>query len=504
MEEFRELALLLKNYSADQHIDVFDSTSIKQMPFWTAGAFENGHADVDHQPEPNPGVNGQTKTTSDDSDQSRQRLWNTLLFLDLTQEDHYDPQRVAYLCWQRLVVLKTLMSAGAFKSLREIAESILQMAKAYELTTIAIETAAQLRQFCALHNGNMKGFEKYSRIINQYENILQAEQAADDEYCSFLFLQNQASHSAQLLAKQAKEACQRLQPYVQSCTTSAFVLNFHFLKLQAAFLESEWEAVVQISNQATQLLNRKSISSSAKISAFFLSKALGWANLGHLDQALEALNIAISDEMDGSPNWYRLQEMKLTWLLHQGKHTAALDLTKNLNMKNKYPEWPQEQKQLYNSVLLSLTDTGALPISNRVKGMLIANCLPLRSLYLPEMSSSNLDMQAALLLSQVPKWVQNAASRQVANWFQQYLELSGACMPQSARMETLIACLLEIEKGKNPAAAALHAISQLKNLPLDYSSPEAAPEIIRIEHILHTLIEIQTRAAKPIQHLRNC
>lgn len=484
MEEFRELALLLKNYSADQHIDVFDSTSIKQMPFWTAGQFENGHAEVDHQ-----GEHGQSKTISHDSNQSRQRLWNTMLFLDLTQEDHYDPRRVAYLCWQRLAVLKTLMAAGAFKSLREIAESILQMATAYELTTIVIETAAQLRQFCALHNGNTRGFDKYSRIINRYESILQAEQAADDEYCTFLFLQNQASHSAHSLAKHAREACQRLQTHAQSCTTSAFVLNFYFLKLQAAFLVAEWEAVVQISNQATQLLNRKSISSPAKISAFFLSKALGWANLGQLDQALEALNTAIADEAAGSPNWYRLQEMKLTWLLHQGEHTAALDLTKNLNLKNKYPEWPQKQKRLYNSVLLSVTDTRALPISNRVKGMLMANCLPFRSLYLPEMNSSNLDTQAALLLLQVPKWVQNGASGQVANWFQQYLELSGACLPQSARIQTLITSLLEIEMGKNPAAAAQESINNLKNLPLDYSSPEAAPEIIRIEHILHDMIE---------------
>lgn len=488
MEEFRELALLLKNYSADQHIDVFDSTSIKQMPFWTTEPFENGHVDIHQQVE--PGLNDQSKTTSYASDQSRQRLWNTLLFLDLTQEDHHDPRRVAYLCWQRLAVLKTLMAAGAFKSLREIAESILQMATAYELTTIVIETAAQLRQFCALHNGNMKGFEKYSRVINQYENILQAEQAADDEYCTFLFLQTQASHSAQSLAKHAKEACQRLQIHVQSCTTSAFVLNFYFLKLQAAFLESEWGAVVQISNEATQLLNLKSISSPAKISAFFLSKALGCANLGHLDQALEALNTAIADEVAGSPNWYRLQEMKLTWLLHQDKYVAALDLTKNLNLKNKYPEWPQEQKQLYNSVLLSLTDTGALTISNRVKGMLMANCWPFRSLYLPEISSSNLDIQAALLLLQVPKWVQNGASGQLANWFQQYLELSGACMPQSTRIQTLITCLLKIEMGKNPSEVAQDGVRQLKNLPLDYSSPEAAPEIIRIEQILQSLIEI--------------
>lgn len=494
MEEFRELVLLLKTYSADQHIEVFDSTSIKQVPFWTAGVFENGHADAEHQMTPAPGMNSHSKTISHDPTQSRQRLWNTLLFLDLTQEDHHDPRRVAYLCWQRLAVLKTLMAAGAFKSLRDIAESILQMAKEYELTTIVIETAAQLRQFCALHNGNMRGFEQYCRLIDQYEKILQAEQAADDEYCAFLFLQNQASSSTQALANHAKIACQRLQVYAHSCTTSAFVLNFYFLKLQAAFLEAEWEEVVELSKQATQLLSRKSVSSPAKISAFSLSKALGWANLGQLDQALEALNAAITDEIEGSLNWYRLHEMKLTWLLHQGKYVAALDLTKNLNLKNKYPEWPQEQKRLYNSVLLSLADLGALSISNRVKGMLMANCLPFRSLYLPEMISTNLDAQAALLLLQLPKWIQSGASGQVAIWFQQYLEWSGACVPQSRRLETLITTLQDIEAGQTPRAAAQTCINLLKNLPLDYSSPEAAPEIIKIEQILGPLLRINAIA----------
>lgn len=488
MEEFRELVLLLKNYSADQHIEVFDSISIKQSPFWVEGAFENEYADAAHQMVPTPGMNGHSKATSHDSIQSRQRLWNTLLFLDLTLEDHHDSRRVAYLCWQRLAVLKTLMAVGAFKSLREIAESILQMATAYELTTIVIETAAQLRQFCALHDGNMSGFKKYCQLIDQYDNILQAEQAADDEYCAFLFLQNQASCSAQSLANHAKAACQRLQPYADTCATNAFVLNYYFLKLQAAFLEAEWEAVVQISNQAAQLLSRKSISSSAKIGAFSLSTALGWANLGQLDQALEALNAAIADEIEGSFNWYRLQEMKLTWLLHQGRHSAALDLTKNLNLKNKYPEWPQQQKRLYNSVLLSLADLGALPIPNRIKGILMANCLPFRNLHLPEMSSTNLDAQAAILLFQLPKWIQSGACGQVANWFQQYLEWSGACAPQSRRLETLVTTLQDIEAGQKPAVAAQKCMSFLKNLPLDYSSPEAAPEIIRIESILDTLI----------------
>lgn len=488
MEGFRELVFLLKNYSADEHIAVFDSASIKQFPFLANESKENGKAGLVH-------AKGKfNESVAQDgfsgfSANERQRLWNTLLFLDLTQEDTHDPQRVTYLCWQRLAVLKTLMAIGAIKSLREIAEAILLKAKKYELTAIIIETAAQLRQFSALHDGNMRSFEEYSDLIVQHERILQAEQAADDEYCAFLAWQHQNLDDPRLLADQARKACQRLEKFTGFCKTSAFILNYYYLKLQVEFLEANWAAVVQISDQARQLLHGKSVINPAKVSAFALSKALGWANLGHLDSALDALADAIAEEKIESPNWYRLQEMKITWLLHQANYSAALDLLKVLSLKHKNVAWSSTQKFLYSTVMLSLVEGGSLPVSNRVKGMLLTNSWPFWGLHLPELNAAEADVQAALLLLQLPYWVTAKEGRKVAWWLQQYLELNAASKPASLRAEALITTLLKIDAGQKLHSVVQNALDQLQLLPLDYSSPEAAFEILRIETVLRQLLK---------------
>lgn len=481
MEEFRELVLLLKSYGADEHIEVYDSTSIKQIPFWANGLSKNGHLNLDTfclHPQ-----NGQFKTQALPAS-VRQRLWNTLLFLDSTQEDTYEPERVAYLCWQRLAVLKTLMGAGAVKSLRNIAESILHSAKTYELTTIVIEAAAQLRQFCALHDGNMLAFEKYSQLIEQYERYLQAEQAAEDEYCAFLLLQQQASANPQVLIDQAQRACNKLEPYTETCSSVSFLTNHYFLKLQVAFLEGNWEQVVQIGSQAEQVLGRKSVCSPAKIGAFALSKALGQANLGHLEAALKTLCSAIATENMGTANWYRLQELKLTWLLHLGEYTDALELLKSLNLKSKYASWPLKQKRLYNSILLTLGDLEQVAIQNRLKGILMANCLSFRSVHLPELDEKQMDVQAALLLVQLPKCLSLGISAQLAVWFQEYLVLSGACAPHTQRLELLIEALQQIHAGQSRPLVLQACLEKFKRTPLDYSSPEAAPEILNLESIV--------------------
>ncbi|WP_353480807.1 hypothetical protein [Haliscomenobacter sp.] len=481
MEEFRELALLLRNYSADAQIQVIDNHTIKQFPFWETDLPD------DNINQPIANGNELSALNCQDKLQLRTRFWNTLLFLDLNQEELSDASRVAYLCWQRLATLKTLMAAGAIKSLKEIAEPLLQTAKEYELTLILIETATQLRQLSALHDGNMIGFDHYCQLIGQYEQVLKAEQAADDEYDAFLMEQINPASNTDSLIQFALNACQRLEPYAQSCKSASFMINLYFLRLQAAVLQANWTDVVRIGGQADRILRGKAIVQTAKVSAFLLSQALGIANLGDLKLALETIDKAIALEVNGSRNWYRLQELKIRWLLHQNQYPAALDLCKVLNGKNKVGEWDIDQKRLFHTTLMYLSDQKSLPISTREKGILMTHWIPMWGSQLDEMDIQNPDHEASILLLQLPKWVGKGQAGALAARFRHYLITSKACAPQSARFEVLIETLEALSNTTTPDAVIKAALQKLQALRIDYSAPEAAPEILRIEHILQML-----------------
>jgi hypothetical protein len=486
MEEFRELVLLLKNYSADERIALLDQQSIRRLPLRTTTVPHpvsepslSYHKRVKESGTP-------TSTGTGSKLEFRQKFWNTLLFMDLNHEDTADPNRVAYLCWQRLAVLKTLMAVGAIKSLKEIAESLLQMARAYELTTVVMETAAQLRQFCALHEGNMRAFEHYFQLTQQYEFFLEAEQTAEDEYMAFLFQQSQPQTSTQNLIEQAQQSCVKLNQYAALCHSNTFVLHHHFLKLQAAFLSTQWQEVVEISSQAEKLLSHKKVSNAHQISAFLLSKALGLANLGQLKSALETLSAAIQQEDSGSSNWYRLQEMKMTWLLHSQDYLAALQILRTLQRETKDQEWPLEQKRLYHTIFLYLIELGLLKTSNRIKGLLMASCLSLQPGIWFTSAHLNQDQQASLLFLQIAKIKQTEAS-EAANCLRQYMQHSGAFAPQSQRIEVLIQALEALAQGQERRLIMDWGLAALHLLPLDFSSPEAAVEILPLEFILQTL-----------------
>jgi hypothetical protein len=293
--------------------------------------------------------------------------------------------------------------------------------------------------------------------------------------------------NTETLTQFALNACKRLEPYAQSCKSASFMINLYFLKLQAAVLQANWADVVRISGQADRILRGRAIVQTAKVSAFLLSQALGIANLGDLKLALETIDKAIALEVNGSRNWYRLQELKIRWLLHQNQYPAALDLCKILNGKNKVGEWDIDQKRLFNTTLMYLSDQKLLPISTREKGILMTHWIPMWGSQLDEVDIQNLDHEASILLLQLPKWVGKGQAGALAARFRHYLITSKACAPHSARFEVLIETLEALSNTTTPDAVINAALRKLQELHIDYSAPEAAPEILRIEHVLQML-----------------
>lgn len=383
MEQFRELILLLESYSANNQIAIGGNYSLSSMPFKALVASEKVHRSADA-----------TFHTCSTQTELLETFWKTLPFLDITQNETQYYNRVAYLCWQRLTVLKTLASIGAIKALPEIALQLLQTAREYEFFGIVIETAAHLRQFSALHEGQKKKFDFYDALVKEYEAKLKAEQCSEDEYQLFLLQQSQVGGDTQKLIDLAQEACTRLQKSIALQPSATFFLNYYFLKLYPPFLMGQWEEVVAISVQAGALLGRKKHFSSAKLSAFYLTKALGLANLKRLPEALEALSEAIAIEPEQSSNWFRLMETKLIWLIHSRQFAAALELANSLNAEQY--AWDLASKRIFNTALLFIGQNGLVNMPCRIKGKLSLHQYSLNSQLNLNAQDLSLDTQTTL------------------------------------------------------------------------------------------------------------
>lgn len=475
MEQFRELILLLESYSANNQIAIGSNYNLPSMPFKALVASEKVHRST----------GGAAFHMCSAQMELLETYWKTLPFLDITQDETQDYNRVAYLCWQRLTVLKTLASIGAIKALPEIALQLLQTAREYEFFGIVIETAAHLRQFSALHDGQKKKFDFYDALMKEYEAKLKAEQCSEDEYQLFLLQQSQVGGDTQKLVDLAQEACNRLQKNVALQPSATFFLNYYFLKLYPPFLMGQWEEVVEISMQAGALLGRKKHFSSAKLSAFYLTKALGLANLTRLPEALEALSEAIAIEPEQSSNWFRLMETKLIWLIHSRQFAAALELANNLNAEQY--AWDLASKRIFNTALLFIGQNGLVNMPCRIKGKLSLHQYSLYSQLNLSAQDLSLDTQTTLSILGLQEWLRTRKLDKLIRWFEDYLVQSKTSEVHAQRLRSLIDCLHNINSGADKSRELANCIDRLKKVSLDYTSPESMIEIIPMDFVLELL-----------------
>ncbi len=475
MEQFRELILLLESYSANDQIAIRGNDNLQSMSF---NAPEELEIAPTHRSD--DGLNSFSVET-----ERLETYWKILPFLDITQDETQDYSRVAYLCWQRLAVLKTLASIGAIKALPEIALQLLQTAMEYDFFAVVIETAAHLRQFSALHDGQKKKFDFYNDLMREYQAKLKAEQSAEDEYQWFVIQQLQVGSDTQTLVNLAQEACARLQKSIALQPSAAFFLDYYFLKLYPPFLTGQWEEVVEISAQAGALLGRKKHFSSAKLSAFYLTKALGLANLTRLPDALEALSEAIAIEPEHSSNWYRLMENKLIWLIHTRQFAAALELANSLNAEQY--TWDLASKRMFNTVLLFIGQNNLLNIPGRIKGRLALHQYAYNSQLILNAKELSLDIRATLSILALQEWLKTKNLAKLISWYENYLIQSQTSEVHAQRLISLIDCLRNINSGMDKSSEVGICIDRLKRISLDYTSPESMIEIIPMHFVLELL-----------------
>jgi hypothetical protein len=475
MEQFRELMLLLESYHANDQIALGDNDNL-QSPSSSASGAQHRVSILTHD--------GGTPNLCSQEKEYLETYWKILPFLDITQDEAQDHGRVAYLCWQRLAVLKTLASIGAIKALPEIALQLLQTAMEYDFFAVVIETAAHLRQFSALHDGQKKKFDFYNELMREYQAKLKAEQSSEDEYQLFLLQQLQGADTEKLV-NLAQEACARLQKSIPLQPSANFFLNYYFLKLYPPFLTAQWEEVVAISAQAGALLGQKKHFSLAKLSAFYLTKALGLANLTRLPDALEALSEAIAIEPEHSSNWYRLMETKLIWLIHSRQFAAALELANSLN--GEQYTWDLASKRLFNTVLLFIGQNNLLNIPGRIKGRLALHQYAYNSQLILNAKELSLDIRATLSILALQEWLKTKNMAKLISWFENYLIQSQASEVHAQRLISLIDCLRNINSGMDKSSEIGICIDRLKRISLDYTSPESMIEIIPIDFVLELL-----------------
>jgi hypothetical protein len=478
MEAFRELAYLLQKYASTE-IPVVHEHQIEDLDYQIFLALIDGKIKNHAETAAVAGWAVDDEAFLEFRVQLLHRLWNSVFFIDINYEEYELPERVAYLAWQRLAAMKTIIGAGAIKSLQDVSLPLLETAKQYDLTVIAMETAMHLRQYYAIHEGKREAYDKCCEVIGSLEQVLSAEQQAEECYEFFCLDQLEGLLNPIQLAEQAQQYWSELEPLRPTCESTSFLFVYHYLRMQELVIKNDWIQVNEICKQALLELQEKPAATREMKSVFLLNLALARVYGDDLALATQTLDQAIDYEELRSSNWYRLCELKMSILFHHRAFTEAWKMYRFLAKNQDLDRWRGGEAimETYKYCFLMLIEQRCIELSPREKGDLKAHQ------YAPEYLSPAFpgamdgDEKYALYFMQIPKLFQRRDWGRLKDTAP-ILASGDADNPAIQRFQVLVDFFSQLPDSPNPEMDLVAVQQALRNCPLELSAPEATRELI--------------------------
>lgn len=429
--------------------------------------------------------------------QLKDRLINTVFFLDLNQSTLNDFTRAYYTCFKMAAAAKILFGRNARDAAAEVAEKALEIALQYDITDVAFTMSRDLRGHFATNLGNREKFEKLDQILEEQTNILLAEQKAE-KYFSDLKVNFISTRSAQPeYIERAARYAQELR--VLSETINSYRFNYMSFLTQVTYYEitNDYRGMLPVCKKALSYFDKKQHLVPINVLFSFTSRILiCHTQLKNYAEAKKVVPMCFQYTREGTHNWFIIYDYYMILCFHAGDFQEAYEVSQNVlnhpKLKNQeeyvFEHWIIHEAYIYYLISIGKIKSDA---NNPVKKFRISkfvNEVPLFSKDKRGINISIIIIQILFLLHQQEygKIIDRMESLKTYN--QRYLRRD-----DTFRSNCFIRMLLTLPECSFHKTAVLRKAQKywekLQEVPLDVAKQSAEIEIIPYETLWGFVLE---------------
>ena len=235
----------------------------------------------------------------------KQRLLNTLFFIDTNQPQFTDIQKAHYTCNRNWLAVKTLLNFGARRTGISIAERTLRYALHYEFTELALYLAKDLRFHYSVVEHNDKKYYHLNQTIEDQLRFLNAEIQAEEHYTQLMRNYSAAQGPAkESLIESAKESSQYLIEQFSDVKTFRFVRISYLVHVTYQQMTFQFEEAINSCYKAISIFDEKPYHSQAARFTFQLRLLSCFIQLKKIDEGKQIVASCIDTLNEGSVNWF--------------------------------------------------------------------------------------------------------------------------------------------------------------------------------------------------------
>ena len=415
----------------------------------------------------------------------RERLHNSVVFIDTSEPKFNEVQKAYYSCHRRLVQVKILLGRYARAPAIELLKKTLPHTRKYEFTSITIDLLRLLRNHYAVKTGDRARYEKCKSEIARLTPILEAENLAMEYSEELALLAIGRLNLDQRYLNVAERAINHLSAL--EVDTYRFLLFRGYITTEYLRLTQQFSALIDTCAELLARLGAKKHAPPQLAAHFLHLQLVGHLSIGNLTKATEMYHSCLRFFEPGTVRWYNTQDSYLRLLFRMKKYHEAYQLVSQLSASKNLSFQPQKRQQtilVFQAYIYYLALSGRLQVGTKSTFRLnkFLNEIPIFSKDKRGYNITVLIIQILILLQQKKYDKFTDRIEAIEKYTSRYLRND-----ENFRSNCFIKMLLQIPKRNFHRVAVLrHAkpyIKRLATVPLEKSKQSYEIEIIPYEHL---------------------
>ncbi|MEM6966470.1 MAG: hypothetical protein AAF573_17025 [Bacteroidota bacterium] len=257
----------------------------------------------------------------------KNRLLNTIFFIDVDKPNFNDFQKAYYSCRRQLAAVDIIMGRGARKVAIELAEKTLKTSIEFEFTDVSLSLLKKLTRHYGLMETNSKKFLRYYQLTEEHLEIYNAETLAEQFHVKLRVAKRNLSFSnIPEVIEEVRKCNNKLEEFLGKVRSSNFITFAYHIMLTECELKKDYAGALKICNQALEELGKKKSKYTSGTFSFISRKVECLIKLQRQVDAEKAILNSLEIIPEGKINWYISYEKYMRLLFHKKEYQKAFDI----------------------------------------------------------------------------------------------------------------------------------------------------------------------------------
>ncbi len=297
-----------------------------------------------------------------------QKLVNTSFFIDTKNPKFNTHQKAYYNCLKNVMATRILIGRSARKSALMIARKTMSTVRKYEFSQLALELCRLLRSHFAIHTKNRALFNRYDRLADYYQGLVNAEEEAIRYYEHTCVLLKKRDPSKKLISDLCSRYLDQLHPYIRKYDSYRLHLTYYVIALRKVDLENDHHAIIEVCDKAIRFFDQKGFVSDQFSGLFYYHKLVSLVNTRSYVGGNKLANKCHQIFEKESMIWYNALQYSFIFSMHAENFKKALHIRNQVVKASNFKHQLQNRAEtwhLYDAYLYYLWISKKLSVDDR-------------------------------------------------------------------------------------------------------------------------------------------